>query len=132
MVDNLSKEKRSKVMSSIRSKNTKPELMVRRLLWKNGFRYRIHNKSIPGMPDISNKGKKIAIFIDGCFWHGCSSCYKEPTTNVKFWRDKIERNKLRREKVRKNLIFGGWTIMEFWEHEVNMSAREITKKIIHK
>src|SRR2546428_14194967 len=119
-------------MSSIRGKNTKPELTVRRLLWKNGFRYRIHDKNIPGMPDISNKGKKIAIFVDGCFWHGCGRCYKEPATNVKFWRNKIKGNNLRRQKVRKNLLFGGWTVMEFWEHEINMDAEAITRKIIHK
>ncbi|MDE2589997.1 MAG: very short patch repair endonuclease [Patescibacteria group bacterium] len=131
MADNLTREKRSKVMSSIRGKNTKPEIMIRKLLWKNGFRYRIHNRKIQGNPDISNKKKKTAIFIDGCFWHGCNRCYKEPTTNVKFWRDKIRRNKLRREKVRKNLLSGGWIVMEFWEHEINMDAVAIAKKIIH-
>ena len=103
MVDNLSNEKRSKVKSSIRGKDTKPEITIRKLLWKKGIRYRIHNKSIYGTPDISIKTDRIAVFIDGCFWHGCRRCYKEPATNTAFWREKIHNNKKRRLDVRKLL-----------------------------
>ena len=129
MVDNLSREKRSKVMSSIRGKNTKPEIIVRRLLWSNGFRYRIHNKKVSGTPDISNKSKKIAIFIDGCFWHGCSTCYKEPRTNAEYWRKKIARNKKRRVLVTKNLLADDWKILEFWEHQVIQEPKVVAKEI---
>src|SRR3989338_10512229 len=82
VADNLSKEKRSKVMASIKGKNTKPELVIRKMLWRKGIRYRTHDKSVFGIPDISIKNKRVAVFIDGCFWHGCNKCYKEPTTNV--------------------------------------------------
>ena len=68
-------------MSKISSKNTSPELLFRKILWKEGFRYRIHDKSIIGTPDVSNKSKKIAVFVDGCFWHGCPRCYTAPKTN---------------------------------------------------
>lgn len=130
MADNLSREKRSKVMSSIRGKNTKPEITIRKLLWKVGIRYRIHNKSIYGTPDISIMKNKIAIFIDGCFWHGCKRCYKEPTTNTAFWREKIHNNKKRRLKVRRILKKQGWNVQEFWEHQVNSSPQSVIDSIM--
>lgn len=130
MADNLSKEKRSKVMASIRGKDTKPEITIRKLLWKEGVRYRIHNKSIYGAPDISIKKDRIAVFIDGCFWHGCRRCYKEPTTNTAFWREKVHNNKKRRRKVRKVLKKQGWHVQEFWEHEVNSEPCKVMNKII--
>ena len=129
MADNLSREKRSKVMASIRGKNTKPEVTIRKILWMKGMRYRIHNKSVFGTPDISIKKKKIAIFVDGCFWHGCNRCYKEPKTNVEFWRNKIIQNKKRRIKVRRHLKKEGWRILEFWEHEINSDPILVSKKI---
>jgi len=118
MVDNLSKEKRSKVMTSIRGKNTKPELMIRKMLWSRGVRYRIHDRTVFGSPDVSIKKKKLAIFIDGCFWHGCSTCFKEPKTNVGFWRSKIENNKNRRMIVKKELRKQKWKVVEIWEHDI--------------
>jgi len=130
MVDNLSKETRSKVMSSIRNKNTKPELMVRKVLWSKGKRYRLHDRSVFGIPDISNKKKKIAVFIDGCFWHGCRRCYKEPTTNTLFWRAKIENNKKRRIKVRTRLRKNGWKVLEFWEHEIKANPPRIAARVL--
>lgn len=130
MTDNLSKEKRSKVMSSIRGKNTKPELIVRRILWSTGLRYRIHDKTIFGKPDISNKKKKLAIFVDGCFWHGCKRCYREPTTNTDFWKQKIQNNKKRRKQVIKFLKREDWKILEFWEHEINGKPEIVVKKIL--
>ena len=105
-------------MASIRGKNTKPEIVVRKILWDHGFRYRIHDKTVFGKPDISNKSKKIAIFVDGCFWHGCSKCYKEPTTNIQFWRKKIHHNKNRRRVVKKELKKQGWKMIEIWEHQL--------------
>jgi len=129
-MDNLSREKRSKVMSSIKGKNTNPEITIRKLLWKKGIRYRIHNKSIYGTPDISIKTDRIAVFIDGCFWHGCRRCYKEPATNTAFWREKIHNNKKRRLKVRKVLKKQGWYMQEFWEHQINSSPQSVIDSII--
>lgn len=116
-------------MSSIKSKNTIPEITIRKKLWKYGLRYRIHDKSVIGTPDITFRKKRIAIFVDGCFWHGCSNCYKEPKTNAKFWRNKISKNIERRKSVRSALQNSGWKVMEFWEHEIIDDNLSIQKKI---
>ncbi|MGD8431558.1 MAG: very short patch repair endonuclease [Nitrosopumilaceae archaeon] len=129
MPDKFSPEIRSRIMSSIRSKNTKPETKIRRITWALGKRFRIHDRTVPGTPDISNKSKKVAVFIDGCFWHGCPKCYKEPQSNSEFWRNKIARNRQRRKTVRKSLKRDGWTVMEFWEHSVKKAPVPIAIKI---
>ncbi len=129
MPDKFSKEVRSRIMSSIRGKNTKPELIVRKILWSMGKRYRIHDSSVFGSPDISNKSRNIAIFIDGCFWHGCGRCYKEPKSNTEFWREKITKNRDRRKVVKSRLKKDGMTILQFWEHEVLSEPTKVTDKI---
>jgi DNA mismatch endonuclease (patch repair protein) len=129
MTDNLSKEKRSKVMASIRGKNTQPELTIRKLLWSEGKRYRIHDRTVFGTPDMSNKTKKVAVFVDGCFWHGCSKCYKEPKTNTEYWKNKIACNLKRRKIVIKHLGRHGWNILEFWEHRVIQEPKTVAKEI---
>ena len=116
-------------MSSIRSKDTKPELKIRKMLWPLGKRYRVHDKSVFGTPDISNKSRKVAVFIDGCFWHGCKRCYTEPKTNSKFWRNKILHNKERRKKVTRVLNKEDWTIMQFWEHQIERDPMTVSIKI---
>jgi len=90
-------------MASIKGKNTKPEMKIRKILWAKGIRYRMHDKKVYGTPDIAIRKKQIAVFIDGCFWHGCRRCYKEPKSNVGFWREKILNNRKRRIKVRAQL-----------------------------
>ena len=127
--DRISAEQRSKVMSRIRSKNTKPETTIRKLLWAKGKRYRIHDKSIFGKPDLTNKARKTAVFIDGCFWHGCVECYREPKSNGSFWREKLNYNKARRIRVREYLIGEGWIVLEFWEHEVVRSPDKVVSQI---
>ena len=129
MADNLSPEKRSRVMSAIRSKNTGPELAVRRIVWSMGVRYRIHDRSVFGTPDISNKSRGVAVFIDGCFWHGCGRCYREPRTNTGFWRDKIANNKRRRRRVASRLRSEGWSVLQFWEHSVNGNPRAVAERV---
>jgi DNA mismatch endonuclease (patch repair protein) len=128
LTDNLSTATRSKIMASIRSKNTRPELAIRKLLWIKGKRYRVHDRSIIGRPDISSKKAKLAVFIDGCFWHGCS-CSNEPSTNASFWKSKISTNKRRRTTVRQKLSDQGWRVLEFWEHEIRADASGIAEKI---
>jgi DNA mismatch endonuclease (patch repair protein) len=130
MTDIFSKDARSKIMASIKGKDTKPEITIRKILWSHGKRYRIHDNGILGRPDISHKGKKVAIFIDGCFWHGCHICYKEPKTNTGFWKKKMERNRNRRREVTAHLNSEGWKILEFWEHEINSSPEKVAKRII--
>jgi len=129
MADKFSKEVRSRIMSSIRGKNTKPEVAVRRLLWQNGKRYRIHDSSVFGTPDISNKSKNVVVFIDGCFWHGCSRCYKEPKSNTEFWRNKISRNRKRRKLVKTQLRKEGIIILQFWEHQIIRNPETVVNKI---
>ena len=129
MPEKFSKEVRSRIMSSIRGKNTRPELIIRKILWKKGKRYRVHDRSVFGTPDISNKTRNVAIFIDGCFWHGCVRCYKEPKTNTAFWRNKILRNRDRRKVVKSRLMKEGITILQFWEHDVLSNPDSVANKI---
>lgn len=129
MADKFSKQVRSKIMSSIRGKNTKPEVTIRKMVWMRGKRYRIHDRSVFGNPDISNRSKNLAVFIDGCFWHGCKRCYKEPKTNTEFWRSKISRNQKRRKVVRSMLKKDGITMLQFWEHEIISNPELVADKI---
>lgn len=129
MTDNLSRQKRSRVMSSIKGKDTRPELTIRRILWQVGVRYRVHDNSIPGTPDISNKTMRVEVFIDGCFWHGCPTCYKPPLTNPRFWREKLTANRHRRHLVLQSLAAMGWTTREFWEHDVKRDPSRVAQEI---
>lgn len=110
---------RSKIMSKIRGKNTKPELLFRKALWHKGVRYRVNSK-LPGKPDVSIKKHKLAIFIDGEFWHGYNWDERVETikSNRKFWIPKIERNIQRDQEVNEMLSSLGFTIFRFWSNEV--------------
>jgi len=115
VADNLSKEKRSKIMRSIRPKDTKPELFVRKLLTEMGYRYRLHRKDIPGRPDIAFIGRKKAIFVNGCFWHAHDNCSIAHIPESKFWREKLAANRVRDEKVLSSLKSFGWKTLVIWE-----------------
>ena len=129
MTDVLTREQRTRNMSNIRGKNTGPELKLRKLLWSHGIRgYRIHY-DLPGKPDIVFTKKKIAIFIDGCFWHKCPICFQEPETRKEFWMKKIQSNVERDDKVNLQLKSDGWTVMRFWEHDVRKNPEAIVKHI---
>lgn len=106
-------------MSRIGSKHTKPELVVRSLLHRMGYRFRLHRKELPGRPDIAFIGRKTAIFVHGCFWHG-HGCKigKLPKSNLEFWAPKIERNRLRDREKRSELEQIGWTVAEVWQCEI--------------
>lgn len=116
MADIVSPEIRSRLMSRIRGKNTKPEQVVRRGLFARGFRFRLHDSRMPGHPDLVLPKYRTAIFINGCFWHG-HSChlFRKPSTNAEFWEIKIQRN---RENDAKNvdlLAAAGWRVVTVWE-----------------
>lgn len=98
MADVLTKEQRSYCMSQIRGKNTKPEVILRKALWSMGYRYRIKNK-LPGKPDLIYPSLKVAIFVDGCFWHKCPKHFQPPKTRQIFWENKINAN-VERDKKR--------------------------------
>jgi DNA mismatch endonuclease (patch repair protein) len=119
MVDNRTKASRSRLMSRIGSKHTKPEIVVRSLLHRLGYRYRLHRKDLPGRPDIAFTGRKKAIFVHGCFWHG-HGCKigKLPKSNLDFWKQKIERNRQRDRENRSKLEQIGWQVEEVWQCEL--------------
>ena len=123
----LTKEQRSKIMASIHSKNTKPEMIVRRYLHACGFRYRLNSHRLPGHPDLVLRKYRTCIFINGCFWHG-HSCkgFAVPKTNIDFWTNKIKRNQERDIRVQKQLATMGWHCIIVWECELKKQKREQT------
>jgi len=138
MADVHSKATRSYNMSRIRSKDTKPELLVRKFLHKNGFRYRLHVKDMPGKPDIVLPKYKTVIFVHGCFWHGHEGCkyYVVPKTRTEWWLHKIGTNTANDANAEKLLKALGWNIIKIWECELKKSSLEETAnnllKSLHK
>jgi DNA mismatch endonuclease (patch repair protein) len=128
MADVHSKEIRSYNMSRIKSKDTKPELLVRKFLHKNGFRYRLHVKNLPGKPDIVLPKYKTVIFIHGCFWHGHNGCkyYVVPKTRTEWWLNKINGNAANDSNTEKLLRAAGWNIIKIWECELKKNFFENT------
>lgn len=115
-------------MAAIRSRDTKPEILLRKALFRRGARFRVKYK-LPGKPDIVFPGRKLAVFMDGCFWHGCPRCYKEPDNNREFWQKKIVKNKERDQYVSKVLGDLGWTVIRVWEHEIRSNLDEVAEMI---
>jgi DNA mismatch endonuclease, patch repair protein len=129
MPDKFDKLTRSAIMSKIKSKNTSLEVNFRKLLWKNGLRgYRLHYK-LPGKPDIVFTKKKVAVFIDGCFWHKCPKCYKEPKSRKKYWLPKITNNAMRDRKNIKILKKEGFEVVRLWEHEIKKNPEKCIGKV---
>ena len=146
MTDQLTPQQRHNNMAAIRSKDTKPEMIVRRGLWKRGFRYRLNHKRLPGHPDLVLRKYRTCIFVNGCFWHGHnvsltpnpspkgeggkeienSECCKIPKTNREFWVAKIRRNKERDKEEQYKLAEMGWHCITVWECELKPSKREET------
>ena len=144
-MDRLSTERRSANMAAIRSKDTKPEMIVRKGLWSRGFRYRLNHKRLPGHPDLVLRKYRTCIFVNGCFWHGhnvtitnnhepitieSSECCKIPKTNREFWVAKIRRNKERDKEEQRKLAAMGWHCITVWECELKPSKREETLESI--
>ena len=129
-MDLVSKEKRSYIMSRIRSVNTKPEIRVRKMLKVLDIPLRFHSKNLPGKPDIVINKKNIAIFVNGCFWHNhnCKNG-KIPANNRKFWKQKIERNIQRDYSSESKLRRMGWHVYKVWECKLESGAKRIMKRI---
>ena len=125
MADKLTSSQRSHCMSRIRGKNTKPEILVRKGLHARGFRFRLHNKKLPGSPDIVLPKYGVAIMVNGCFWHGHKGCRyaTKPKSNVEFWETKIARNRHRDEVTTAHLEALGWTVITIWECELRTSSQ---------
>lgn len=126
MADVFDKEKRSQIMAKVRSKDTKPEMRVRKFLWHAGFRYRLHVRKLPGTPDIVLGKYKVAIFVHGCFWHGHKGCklFRMPSTRRTFWKHKITRNIARDILHQTELKALGWRTILVWECEIRGKGRE--------
>ena len=129
-MSDLNSSQRSYNMSMIKGKGTKPEMIVRKFLYGNGYRYWLNVKSLPGKPDIVVKKYGVAIFINGCFWHGHNGCkyFKIPKTRTEWWQTKIERNIARDAKVRDELRQKGWRTMVIWECQLKPKVCEQTLK----
>ena len=145
-MDHLTPQQRHQNMSAIRSKDTKPEMIVRKGLWKRGFRYRLNDRRLPGHPDLVLRKYRTCIFVNGCFWHGhnvalpqmsdvrskmedvieSSECCKIPKTNREFWVAKIRRNKERDIEDLRKLAAMGWHCITIWECELKPKVREQT------
>ena len=119
--------KRSRIMAAIHSRDTKPELVVRRYLFARGFRFRLNHPRLPGRPDIVLRKYRTVIFVNGCFWHGhdCPA-FHLPRTNADFWRRKIERNRRRDADVQRQLAAMGWHCITVWECDLDREKREQT------
>ncbi|MCX7000213.1 MAG: very short patch repair endonuclease [Candidatus Sumerlaeota bacterium] len=131
MVDTISPERRSWNMSRIRGSNTSIEKLVRKELFRKGFRFRINTKNLPGKPDIVLKKYNAVIFINGCFWHGHIKCKagRIPKSRVNYWREKIDKNIERDEKNLRKLRRMGWRVMTVWECQINNNLGNITNRI---
>ncbi|MFM8330387.1 MAG: very short patch repair endonuclease [Candidatus Methylumidiphilus sp.] len=117
MADSLTPEARSRLMARIHSTGTTPELLLRKALWTAGLRYRLRN-ALPGKPDMVFPAAKVAVFVDGCFWHGCPLHGRVPQSNQGFWMRKFTRNIARDLAADAALAALGWLPLRFWEHEI--------------
>lgn len=124
MTDVFSAEKRSSVMRRVKGRDTAPELIVRRALTKLGARFRLHRRDLPGAPDIVLPGRKLAIFVHGCFWHGhsCARGARQPKANADYWIAKIGRNRARDHTALERLAAAGWRAEVVWECELRDEA----------
>ncbi len=131
-MDHVSINKRSEIMAAVCSKDTKPEMTVRRMVHSMVYRYRLHRSDLPGKPDLTFPAKKKVIFVNGCFWHGHKGCNKAriPKTRVAYWEKKIQNNIKRDERVKRELKRQGWSYLTIWQCQLkdkNTTLKRIKK-----
>ena len=124
-MDNVSRQKRSEIMSRVRSKDTAPEMLVRRLVFSMGYRYRLHAKDLPGKPDLVFRRKRKVIFVHGCFWHHHKGCAlaRIPKSRREFWIPKLETNRERDQRNKRELLLAGWKVQTIWECQLGGTGR---------
>jgi len=120
---------RSEQMSQIRGQNTKPELLLRSALWAKGFRYRLGYRTAGSAPDLVFLKRKVAVFVDGCFWHGCPEHYVRPRSSAAFWSAKLIENVLRDSRQTLALEQAGWNVFRVWEHDLFVSMDSVVEQI---
>ncbi|MDV6344780.1 very short patch repair endonuclease [Nitrosomonas sp. Is37] len=135
MVDRVDKDTRSRIMAKVQGKNTKPELRLRQALFSLGFRFRLHAKHLPGTPDLTFPRYRVALFVNGCFWHwhGCKHS-RLPASNLVYWENKIVKNQLRDRANYEKLLSMGWRVIVVWEcslekEKINETIRRVEEKI---
>lgn len=116
-------------MKAVGQRDTAPEIRLRRRLWKEGLRYRKHRRIADVRPDLVFLGSRVAVFVDGCFWHGCPDHYVAPAGNAEFWQEKLRRNRTRDQYVTERLERNGWVVFRVWECEVNRRLERVSAKI---
>jgi DNA mismatch endonuclease (patch repair protein) len=130
-VDTVDSARRSEIMARVRSKDTAPELVVRRLVFAMGYRYRLHSKRLPGRPDLVFAGLRKVIFVHGCFWHrhrGCALA-RLPKSRTEFWVPKLEANRKRDERDKRALVRGGWKVLMIWECQLKNKSH-LQKRVL--
>jgi DNA mismatch endonuclease (patch repair protein) len=115
-------------MQAVRSKDTKPEMVIRKIVHALGYRYRLHKPDLPGKPDLAFVNQRKVVFVHGCFWHGHECRWSSPVTNAKFWADKIVGNKRRDRRAVSALEATGWTVLTIWECEIK-NHEKVTKRL---
>lgn len=129
-MDTVPSEQRSRIMATVRQRDTTPELVLRRALHACGLRFRLpHARTLPGSPDVIFPTARVAVFVDGCFWHGCPVHGTRPKTNAAFWATKIKRNCERDKEVNERLAAMGWHTVRLWEHEVLPDPTVVAQRI---
>jgi DNA (cytosine-5)-methyltransferase 1 len=124
-------EQRSRIMREVPSKNSSAEMQFRRVLWEAGVRgFRLHSSKLPGRPDVVFPRQKVAVFVDGCFWHGCPKCYRAPKSHQEYWNMKVERNRKRDTTVNELCKKAGWRVLRIWEHEVTKNPKRPMAKLM--
>lgn len=127
-MDHLTREERSRLMQRVRTRNTAPEVQLRRSLWAAGVRgWRVHPKKLPGRPDLAWIGRRVAVFVDGAFWHGHPDFYWGQSGP--FWNEKIAKNRARDRRVERELADAGWTVVRVWDFEVERDASACVERI---
>jgi DNA mismatch endonuclease (patch repair protein) len=129
-VDTVSVKRRSEIMARVRSKDTAPEMFVRRLVFRMGYRYRLHAPDLSGRPDLVFRSRAKVVFVHGCFWHRHQNCVstRDPKSRQKFWREKLDGNRLRDARNQRALVRAGWKVMTVWECQLKQRER-LKKKI---
>lgn len=124
-MDTLTPKERSERMARVRSKNMRPELVVRKLVFALGYRYRLHGRDLPGCPDVVFRPRRKVIFVHGCFWHRHENCVlaRLPKSRLDFWKPKLEGNRERDEKIKRELYRRGWKVLTVWECQLKETRR---------
>jgi DNA mismatch endonuclease Vsr len=123
-------ELRSRIMRAVPGKNTSAERALRKALWAADLRgYRLHNREVPGTPDVVFATPRVAVFVDGCFWHGCPTCYREPKSRKEYWKMKVRRNADRDGRVNAACADKGWRVVRVWEHEILKTPAEASGRV---